>query len=199
MPNQTHRTIIFEEFDNTKSDNLFTILNDDPLGDDIMIGLQKLTVSTFQEFMQKFAPKVYEVAGKKDGEIVFAYTTDPTKYQGLPCTELDIGEHIYYQMLERLYESKGKSGKSNIQFDDSEIMEMLTPKAELAEVRNTRQKMEYNLKRFYEAKAKGDKSTMNACSKKLRECRQTIAKYSMASLNKLLPILIEDIPLCDVP
>ncbi len=192
MPNQTHRTIIFEEFNNTKSDNLFTILNNDPSNDDLMIGLEKLTVSTFQEFMTKFTPKVYEVAGKKDGKIVFAYTTDPTKYQGLSCTELDIGEHIYYKMLERLYESKGKSGKSNIQFDDSEIMEMLTPKAELAEVRNTRQKMEYNLKRYHEAKAIGDKSTMNACSKKLSECRQTIAKYSMASLNKLLPILIED-------
>lgn len=194
MANQTHKTIIFEEFDNTKSENLFTILsNDDPSGDELIIGLKKLTVSTFQEFMDKFAPKVYEAYSRNaDGGIEFFYTTDPTKYAHLPYSEIDIKEHIYYQMMERLYESKGQSGKANLEFNDSEIMEMLTPKKELDEIRNTRQKMEYNLKRFYEAKDVGDKSTMNACRKKLLECRETIAKYSMASLNKLLPILIED-------
>lgn len=193
MANQTHKTIIFEEFDDTKADNLFTLLNNDPSGDELTIGLKKLTVSTFQEFMKKFAPKVYEVYGRNaNGGIEFFYTTDPTKYAKYPYTEVDIGEHIYYQMLERLYESKGQSGKASLDFDDSEIMEMLTPKKELDEIRNTRQKMEYNLKRFHEAKAVGDKSTMNACSKKLLECRQTIVKYSTSSLNKLLPILIED-------
>ncbi|MBQ9486700.1 MAG: hypothetical protein IJU91_02720, partial [Selenomonadaceae bacterium] len=193
MANQTHKTIIFEEFDDTNSDNLFTLLNDDPSGDELTSGLEKLTVQTFQEFMKKFAPKVYEVYRRNaNGGIEFFYTTDPTKYAEYPYTEIDIGEHIYYQMLERLYESKGQSGKSNFKFDDSEIMEMLTPKKELDDVRNTRQKMEYNLKRYHEAKAKGDKSTMNACSKKLLECRQAIAKYSTSSLNKLLPILIED-------
>ena len=193
MAEQTHKTIIFEEFDATNSDNLFNILNNDPSGDALTVGLKKLTVKTFQEFMKKFAPKVYEVYGRNaNGGIEFFYTTDPTKYADFPHSEVDIGEHIYYQMLERLYESKGQSGKASLEFDDSEIMEMLTPKKELDEVRNTRQKMEYNLKRYYEAKAVGDKSTMNACSKKLLECRQAIAKYSTSSLNKLLPILIED-------
>ena len=103
MPNQTHRTIIFEEFDDTNPDNLFTILNNDPLGDELTIGLKKLTVSTFQEFLKKFAPKVYEVYGRNaNGGIEFFYTTNPQEYAGFPRTELKIDEHIYYKMLERL-------------------------------------------------------------------------------------------------
>ena len=193
MANQTHKTIIFEEFDENNSDNLFNILNNNPSNDDLTVGLQKLTVSTFQEFMDKFAPKVYEISGKdENGDIQFFYTTDPKKYKRYPVSEVAIGNHIYYKMLDKLYKSKGSSGESNLKFDDKEIIEMLTPKKEIDEVRTIRQKMDYNFKRFYEAKAIGDKSTMDRCKDKVFECLEAISEYTSSSLNKLLPILIED-------
>ena len=192
--NQTHRTIIFEEFDGTSSNNLYTLLNDNPSGDALSRGLEKLTVRNFNEFMAKFAPKVYEIYGKnpQTGKIAFFYTTDPQKFPGLPYTTMKIGEHAYYKMLEKLYSGKGVSGESNLKFDDSEILEMLTPKKELAEVRDIRQQMEYNLNLLNEAKARGDKSEMRERREKILECREKIAEYSKSSLNKLLPILIDD-------
>ncbi len=194
MANQTHKTIIFEEFDGSNSNNLYTILNNEPSPDELSRGIAKLTVSNFGEFMKKFAPKVYEVCRKnpETGHIEFFYTTDPQKFSELPYNEIDIGEHIYYKMLSNLYASKGTSGKTNLQFKDEEFLEMLTPKRELNEVRDTRQKIEYNLQNFYEAKARGDKSAMNDANKKIRDCRKKIANYAKSPLNKLLPILIED-------
>lgn len=194
MANKTHKTIIFEEFDSSNSNNLYTILNNKPSTDGLSRGLSELTVSSFDEFMKKFAPKVYEVCRKnpETGNIEFFYTTDPKKFSDLPYNEIDIGEHIYYKMLSQLYASKGTSGKANLQFKDEEFLEMLTPKKELDEVRDTRQKIEYNLQNFYEAKARGDKSAMNEANKNIQDCRKKIAGYAKSPLNKLLPILIED-------
>lgn len=192
--NQTHKTIIFEEFDGASSNNLYTLLNDNPSGDALSYGLEKLTVKNFNEFMAKFSPKVYEIYGKNSqtGQIEFYYTTDPQKFPGLPYSTINIGEHAYYKMLEKLYSGKGVSGESNLKFDDSEILEMLTPKKELSEVRDIRQQMEYNLNLLNEAKARGDKSEMRERREKILECRKKIAGYSKSSLNKLLPILIDD-------
>lgn len=194
MPKSTHRTIIFEEFDADKTENLYTLLDNNPSDDELYRGLQNLTVKSFNEFMEKFAPKVYEVYGKNldTGEIEFFYTTNLKNYPNLPFTEMPIGNHVYFKMLARLYASKGSSGKSNLQFDDNEIIEMLTPKKELDEIRDTRQKIEYNLKQLHEAKARGDKATMNNHKKKILDCRKKIVEYATSPVNKLLPILIED-------
>ena len=195
MANQTHKTIIFEEFDSfSGKPDLYTILNNDPSGDNLSTELDKLLVKSFDEFMKNFSPKVYEVAWRDQyGNIQFLYTTDPTKFPDCPYVTFDIGEHAFYKMLSELYVTRGSRGQANIKFDDKEIMEMLTPKKELEEVRDLRRKMEYNLQLFYEAKAKGDRSEMNAARDKLTAGRKRISEYSSSPLNKLLPIIIEDI------
>ena len=101
MTVQTHRTIIFEEFDKENPLNLFTILNNNPAENELLNGIEKLTVHNFNEFMSKFAPKVYEICRKDDkGMIHFLYTTDLTKFRGYQqVTTLDISDHKYYKML----------------------------------------------------------------------------------------------------
>lgn len=198
MANQTHKTIIFEEYDKTNPNNLYTLFNNFDVNEfndaEIDRGLKDLTVSNFQQFLQKFSPKIYEVYSQnpQTGEIEFFYTTDPQMYSKYPHSEKKIEDHVYYKTFARLYENKGTSGKTNTQFDDDETLEMLTPKAELDEAFNIRQKFEYNLKKFHEAKARGDKSSMNTCTNKMIECREKIAEYADSPLTKLLPILIED-------
>ena len=192
MPNQTHKTIIFEEF-NDSQPNLFTIINNESPRDRLSVKLEELTVHSFSEFMSKFSPKVYEVWGKNSdtGDIEFFYTTDPAKFAGYPFSTIEISEHAYYKMLKQLYASKGASGQSNLKFDDSEILEMLTPKKELSAVRNLRESFEYNLKTFEEAKARGDRGEMNAAKARLTDCRRKISEYATSSVGKLLPILID--------
>ena len=70
---------------------------------------------------------------------------------------------------------------------------MLTPKKEITEVRDIRQQWEYNLEHYYKAKARGDKSEMNERREKIMAIRKKVAEYSASKLNKLLPILIDDI------
>ena len=192
--NQTHKAIIFEEFDGENPDNLYTLLNDEPSGDALSRGLEKLTVKNFKQFIEKFAPKVYEVYGKNahNGQVEFYYTTDPKKFPGLPKAQIKINEHAYYKMLSDLYTAKGTSGQANIQFDDREILEMLTPKKEIEDIRDIRQQWEYNLNLYNEAKARGDRSEMNERREKILGCRKKVATYSASPLNKLLPILIDD-------
>ena len=193
MAVQTHKTIIFEEFDKAKTENLFTIISNTS-GDKLSEELKKLIVFSFNDFIKKFSPKVYEVCGKnpESGEFEFFYTTDLKDYPGASSSEIKIEEQAYYKMLSRLYSEKGTSGLSNLQFKDEEILEILTPKKELEEVRNIRQNFEYNLLRLNEAKASGDRETMRECREKILDCRKKIADYFKTSLNKLLPILIED-------
>ena len=191
---QTHRTIIFEEFDSKNSNNLYTLLNSNPSGKELTIGLAKLTVTSFKQFMKDFAPKVYEVYGRNSsGKIEFFYATDPQKYPEFLSKPLDIIDHIYYKMLARLYSSKGTSGNSNLEFKDEEILEMLTPKKELDEVNDLRQSIDYNLKCYQEAEARGDKSAMRSYGERNFEYREKIAEYATSSLTRLLPILIEDV------
>lgn len=192
--NQTHRTIIFEEFDGANPNNLYTILNDNPSGDALSRGLEKLTVRNFNEFMAKFAPKVYEVWSKnpQTGQLEAFYTTDPQKFKDFRYSLINIGEHAYFKMLDKLYFQKGVSGESNLTFDDSEILEMLTPKKEFAEIRDIRQQWEYNLKLYYEAKARGDGSEMEERGKKVTEYRNKVIEYLKSPVNKLLPILVDD-------
>lgn len=195
MANQTHKTIIFEEFDSTR-DNLFTILNSDPSSAKLATEIEeKLLVKSFAEFMKKFAPKVYEVAlqDKENNTFQFFYTTDPTKFSDYRYFEFSIDEHAFYKMLLQLYTTRGIMGQANAKFDDKEIMDMLSPKKELEDMRNLRGDMEYNLKLYYEAKAKGDKSEMNTARAKVKKCKKKIAEYASSPLNKLFPLLIEDI------
>ena len=194
MANQTHRAIIFEEFDDSRND-LFTILNNDPSNDRLAADIEnKLLVHSFNEFMEKFAPKIYEVAWRDEsGNIQFSYTTDRNKFPNCPYVTLDIDDHAFYKMLWELYTTRGKMGQSNLKFDDNEIMEMLTPKKELEEARDLRKKMDFNMKLFYEAKACGNKSEMNVARSKLADGMDKISEYSSSPLNKLLPLIIEDL------
>ena len=191
---QTHKTIIFEEFDTSNPNSLYTILSNNPSDDELSRGIKKLTVSSFNEFMEKFAPKIYESCAKDPatGEIMFHYTTNPKDFGNYPYSEVPIKDHIYYKMLSRLYAAKGMSGKSSIEFDDKEILEMLTPKKEIESVLDTRKKLEYNLQNYYLAQANGDRSAMNEAGQKVKDCRKKIAEYAQSTLNTVLPILIED-------
>lgn len=190
---QTHKTIIFEKFTDDQKD-LRTILDSNPTGDNLVQELEKLTVHNFDEFMKKFAPKIYEVTGRdtNTGSIKFFYTTDPRSFKNWLLRPVEIADHAFYKMLAKLYSTRGVSGQANIQFNDEEILETLTPKKTVDEARDLRKKFDYNLERFYEAKARGDRGEMTAARNEVKTCRKKIAEYATSSLTKLLPILIED-------
>ncbi|MBR4904360.1 MAG: hypothetical protein IKZ53_06790 [Selenomonadaceae bacterium] len=83
---QTHRAILFEEFTHPADDsagNLYDILSfySDPseIDEDMYKDIEKkLEVKSFNEFLEKFQPKVFEyVTGTATGTPTFQYTADP--------------------------------------------------------------------------------------------------------------------------
>ena len=191
---QTSKTILFEEFN--RDDNvpdLFTILqNNDPTTEMFQLELKKLEVHTFKEFLEKFAPKVYEICQQdENGNIQFMYTTDINVARKTNYRETSITDNVYYKMLSDFYYTKGSSGSSNLEFDDKKILEMLTPKREVEEARNIRKSLKYNLEKYYELKEKGENPSEYA--QRFIEDRKRITEQYKNSQMGLLPVAIEDI------
>lgn len=137
---QTHKTILFEEFNGWQSDsfNLATLLDGTYKdADDMLEMISRLEVHSFKEFVEKFSPKIYENVQQVDGKWSFSYTFDDGKASGVP---IKLNEHSYYRMLSAMYGVKKDSGQSNRDFDDSKLKEILTPRAEEKEVQRIRKK-----------------------------------------------------------
>ena len=80
MEKNTHRSILFEEFDDSKSD-ICSILStyDDPAGESAYRDvLEKQVVHSFDEFLEKFAPKIYETVSTDGAKPYFTYSTTYT-------------------------------------------------------------------------------------------------------------------------
>ena len=192
---QTYKTLILEEFNaDAELPTLYDLLNNidmdkvtsEILGEDV----KKLEVHSFKEFLEKFAPKVYEVCLNINDKPQFFYTTDKDKIKNQYAVEKKITEQSYYKMLSQMYMQKGSSGESNLLFDDKDILEMLTPQKEIEEARSIRRKMKFNLDKYYECEAKGENSAEYA--QKFIECRKKIADTYSGSQSAMIPLVLED-------
>ena len=181
---QTHRTILFEQFthplDNSTT-NLYDILSafddssmsDEELSKDIET---KLEVRSFDEFIKKFSPKVYEyVTGTSDGVPIVQYTTDPVlakKFldKNLPCREIELTKHTYFEMLVNMYGQKGDSGIANIDFDDAKVREILTPKREIEALYDKRRQLPLLMEKYDNLVKKNENPA--AITKRIKQTRQ---------------------------
>lgn len=141
---QTHKTILFEEF-NDKSDDeaksLYSIMNQTlvtggSITDQTLLRKidDELTVKSFEDFVKKFAPKVYEYVTDINGKLSFAYTTDTKEANANNYFPVSIVNQPFFQMLESMYSQKGDKGVSNIDFPEDKIKAILTPKKQIEDV-----------------------------------------------------------------
>lgn len=188
---QTSKTILFEEFNAQNNDNLATFLeNNDPSDEMFVEELKKLEVYSFKDFLKKFAPAVYEICQMNNGKPEFIYTVDAEKVKNQYAVKQPITEHTYYKMLSDLYYQKGNSNESNLQFDDTKILEMLTPKQDVEEARDIRKSLRYNLERYQELKEKGENPSEYA-RQFVAARKKIVSKYKDSKMG-LLPLVIDD-------
>lgn len=169
---QTSRTILFEHFsDDDTCTNLARVL--DTVGDDGRLTTQSrteidlLTVRSFKEFVKRFAPTVYEIihapevdeAGNYITPPIFEYTLSKERADKFFHTEKRLDNQLYYDMLMQIYKDKGSSRTADYEFDDSELLKMMTPQAESEKLRRLRKQAEDNFVRAYFADKKGENST----------------------------------------
>lgn len=168
----TCRTILFEHFSDADTCTdlarvLDTVSDDGRLTAQTRAELELLTVKSFKEFVERFAPPVYEIihepkideAGNMIEPPKFEYTLDKARANKFFHTEKRLDKQLYYEMLLRIYGDKGSTRAVDYEFDDSEILKMMTPQAESERLRRLRKTAEDNYARAYFAEQNGENST----------------------------------------
>lgn len=196
---QSHKTILFEKFsDSTDQDapSLQTIIDKylsmDKFGSQEFYREieQQLTVHSFDEFVHKFAPKVYEYVEFLNGIPHFRYTTDEIEAKKNGARHVAITDHTLFQMFEQLYSDRGASGLSNLDFPEDEIKKIFTPAAQMDDIYRMRKTVR-SLSIDYD-KAKQANQDAKPFALGLRKCRQEIRDKFKDSPLACLTLAIEE-------
>lgn len=185
---QTSQAILFEEF-NSDKENLRTMLDTQKNVNEsgfIANVRDTLGVSSFKEFLAKFSPEIWEYFANDK----FYYTIDADEGKKYNGTRKKITDNMYYQMLVNMYDQKGSSGQANSEFDDTELLNMLSPQAEVKEAKRLRLNFEYVTKEYYKAREAGENTAEHQA--KIFECRDRIIDKYKDSKVALLPLAIND-------
>ena len=192
--NQTSRTILFEEINPEKPD-LITLIGDakeiDSLDDEKVIEInQHLLVESFEEFLLKFEPKVYSYYNAATQTIKYILK----KPEGVPeelITEIRIDNgNTFFKMLNTLIEARKSQGNRNVDFKFENILELISPKKVIEDIKQTRKEIAYIYSKFQELEEDNPK--------KLEYGDKLNMKFEEASQNYsnvlgMLPLAIEDI------
>ncbi len=197
---QTNRTILFEEFNSEITERrLDLILEED--GDDHLHSKVKdqLLVRSFDEFMEKFAPKYYECT---------ALQTDPDTGQSYPLftytlkkpnsgnyEEKDIRLQPFYKAIMSIYENKGGSGENDFKFSFKENLDKLyDPEQAMEDARSIRRSLQYHYNECLKLEAQNaSDEEYNLHAQKFKDGLRTIRdEYISQSQFNLIPLLIQD-------
>ena len=192
--NQTNRTILFEEINPEKMD-ILTLVNDarnmDSLDDENIIEINRhLLVGSFEEFLEKFDPKVYSYFDAESQSIKYILK----KPEGVPedlVTEIKINNgNTFFKMLSTLIEARKSQGNRNVDFKFENILELISPKKVIEDIKQTRKEIAYIYQKYEELDDENPK--------KLELGDKLNSKFEEASENYsnvlgMLPLAIEDI------
>jgi len=191
---QTNRTMLFAEV-NPERLNLLTLIGDvrgrTSLDDDKMKEINEvLAVRSFEEFLEKFAPTVYSWCDASSGSIQYSLV----KPENIPqscITEIPINEeNDLLNMLITLLDAKGAQGLMNVEFKFGQILDMISPKKIMEDIRQVRREIQYTYGKYVELEEEDHK--------RLDIGDQLNYQFEKASQNynnvlAMLPLAIEDI------
>ncbi|TYQ16973.1 UNVERIFIED_CONTAM: hypothetical protein Cloal_3563 [Acetivibrio alkalicellulosi] len=197
--NQTNRSMLFEEINPEKLD-LLTIVGDvkgiDSLNDDKIKEInQQLLVKNFDEFIEKFSPTVYSfynVAEEGEGKGKVIYTLK--KPENIPedyISEIRLNQNNdFLKMLFTLIDTKRSQGIINVDFKFDRVLDMISPKKVMDDIRQVRKEINYLYEKYDELEDNDPKKLDlgDKLNYKFDEARQN---YN--NVMALLPLAIEDI------
>lgn len=196
---QTGKTIIFEEYNKDEDKlNLVTLLT----RDDEDISLEKfkealmgknseLVVESFEEFVEKFSPTIYETVVKTGEASRFVYELEKPRYE---CTQIKLKDHSFFKMIMALLDRKAYSDKGNLEFPYDDLKKALSPEAEMEECRKLRRNLLSNTREYLRLEESGEPSSeADRLAQNIMACRDKIVdKYQNKSPLAILPLLIAD-------
>lgn len=194
---QTSKTMIIEEFcTSEKTPDLYTMLkNEDVKQKSEFFSLieKNLEVRSFEEFVEKFMPSVwewYETSDSQDCPARFCFSLEKPA-GAVQAHELNIADNEFYKMVMDLYSKKTASGESNLEFDYSRVAELLSPGRVLEHAKQLRKDLMYNYNKMT-ALGEGAKSERNQCVRRIKEIRKEIVGQYKDSFTGRIKLALAD-------
>ena len=191
---QTNRTILFTEI-NPECLNLLTLIGDvrgKTSLDDVKIKEinKELAVSSFPEFLEKFSPVVYSWCDASTGKIQYS-TVRPEHIPQNCITEIPLNEmNDLLNMLITLLDAKDAQGVANVDFQFGKILEMISPKKIMEDIRQVRREIQYTYGKYMELDD-GDPKRLDLGDTLNYQFEQASQNYN--NVLAMLPLAIEDI------
>ena len=161
---QTNKLLLIEEF-NPNITNLIDIMNQkisepEKLVQEIQ---EKLEVKSYDDFLKKFDPVIYQWDGKDaNGNPVLYYDTKPPASDNY-CI-IRVSEQEYFKSIVELYKKKITSGDTNLNADYEIIAKKLDPANVIKQAKNVRKSLDSAYREYRSLKdANAAASEINAC------------------------------------
>lgn len=191
---QTNRTLLLEEINPEKLD-LLTVVGDvkgiDSLDDDKMKELnQLLECHSYEEFQEKFAPTVYSFYDANSQSVRYTLRK-PESVPDSMLTEIPLTQsNDFLKMLFTLMDSKKALGMLNADFGFENLLDMISPKKVMEDIRQTRKEIRYNYGKYAELD-EGDPAKLDLGDKLNVLFEDASQNYN--NVMAMLPLAIEDI------
>ena len=157
---QTSKTILFEKFATEDEEgkplpNLARSLSEEEVttGDFHKKIISELGVRSFEEFVEKFTPWVYEMIepGETEGSVEIKYYLEkPKHYDETEMNPTQLVRTTLYELVNKLYEQRKNSGVPQLDFDFSDIAKILSPESQTEKIKETRKNLQYYMNKYYE-------------------------------------------------
>lgn len=191
---QTNRTILFEEINPEKLD-LITVVGDtkdiNSLNDDKIKEINELfLVNNFDEFLEKFAPVVYSFYNANNQKVMYTLKKPENIPDGL-VTEIPINQsNDFLKMLFTLIDTKRSQGIANVDFKFENLLDMISPKKVMDDIRQSRKEIQYTYSKYEELDDE-DPSKLDLGDKLNNMFEEASGNYN--NIMAMLPLAIEDI------
>lgn len=191
---QTNRTMLFEQINPEKLD-LLTLVGDtkglESLDDAKIKEIHsQLLVTSFDEFLDKFQPVVYSFFNAATQSV--AYTLE--KPDNIPeeyISEIPLNkQNDFLNMLFTIMDSKRSQGIINVDFKFDKILDMISPKKIMRDIKQVRKEIHY-LYGEYEKLDDGDPKKLDIGDKLNYKFEEASQNYN--NVMAMLPLAIEDI------
>jgi len=151
---------------------------------------KELAVSSFPEFLEKFSPVVYSWCDASTGKIQYS-TVRPEHIPQNCITEIPLNEmNDLLNMLITLLDAKDAQGVANVDFQFGKILEMISPKKIMEDIRQVRREIQYTYGKYMELDD-GDPKRLDLGDTLNYQFEQASQNYN--NVLAMLPLAIEDI------
>lgn len=190
---QTNRSILFDEINPEKLD-LLTLVGDvkglESVDDDKIKEINShLLVKSFDEFLDKFEPTIYSFFNAANQKVIYTLTK-PTAIPEDCIQEIPLDHNNdFIKMLLTMMQTKRSQGIENVDFRFDKILDMISPKKVMDDIRFVRKEIHY-LYGEYEKLDEGDPLRLDVADKLNIKFEEASKSYN--NIMAMLPLAIDD-------